>query len=153
MVPAEPGEAFGTLGGVLDEHRKVLGSTWRVPGELLADPGGVLGAGSGGFGSDWGEQPLKKWPGPIGLTVLETKKVPKVNPRGAIFRVKNDAKSHGFFNVILRAILGAPGHPLRQKSSIFIGVLFKIEGRPFCAQAPPRLILGAIFAPKRNPKS
>ena len=53
MVPGEPGEAFGTLGGVLGEHRKVIGSTWEVPGELLGDPGGVFGAAFRGFGGDF----------------------------------------------------------------------------------------------------
>ena len=48
-------------------------------------------------------------------------------------------------------ILGAPGHPPRRKAMIFIGGLFKIEGRPFRAQAPPGSIFGAKTEPKWKP--
>ena len=48
-------------------------------------------------------------------------------------------------------ILGAPGHPPRRKTMIFIGALFKIEGRPFRAQAPPGSILGAKTEQKWKP--
>jgi len=56
------------------------------------------------------------------------------------------------FNAILGTTLGVPGHPPTLKNCIFIGVLFKIEGLPFCHQARPRSIFGTILAPKRRPK-
>ena len=49
------------------------------------DPMEVLVTALGGFwGSDWGEQPPKKSPGPIGVTVLDPKMVPKGSPKGPI---------------------------------------------------------------------
>ena len=87
------------------------------------------------------------------ITVLGPKRVPKGAPRGSILGGKINTNSHQNFNAILVMFFGVPAHAPRQKSCIFIGALFKIEGRPFCAQAPPRSFLGAILAPKIVPKS
>ena len=48
-------------------------------------------------------------------------------------------------------ILGVRGHPPKRKTMIFIKELFKIEGRPFRAQAPPGSIFGAKTEPKWKP--
>ena len=48
-------------------------------------------------------------------------------------------------------MLGVRGHPPRRKTMICIGGLFKIEGRPFRAQAPPGSIFGAKTEPKWKP--
>ena len=143
--------AWRRPGEAPEGHWRSLGGPWGGPGGSLGDPGGVLGTALGGFGGDWGEQPPKKIPGSIGVTVLDPQIVPKGSPKGSILGVKIDTKSHLNFNAILVTFFRVPGHPLRRKSCIFIGVLFKMEGRPFCAQAPPRSILGAILAPRRVP--
>ena len=126
---------FWELGGLPAEPRRVSGAPWEVPGELrggsLGHPVGVLGAALGDFGCDLGEQASTKWRGSIRLTVLDPKRVPKWSPRGGFLGVKINPKSHRFFNAILGAILGVPGHSPRLKSCIFVGELFKIEGLPF----------------------
>ena len=48
-------------------------------------------------------------------------------------------------------ILGVRGHPPRRKTMIFIGGLFKIEGRPFRARASPGSILGGKMEQKWRP--
>ena len=145
--------AWGPPEGAPEGHGGSLGGPWGAPGGSLRHPGGVLRAALGGFGGHLGDQSQKKWPPSNPTTVLDQKRVPKGSPRGSILGGKIDTKSHQNFNAILVAFFSVPGHPPRSKSCIFIGGLFKIEGRPFCAQAVPRSILGAILATKRVPES
>ena len=156
-VPGEPrgsiSGAWRPPGGAPGGYRGSLGGPWGAPGGSLEDPAWVLGAALGDFWRDRGEQAPKKWRGSMIATLLVPKRVPKWSPRGVILGVKSDPKSHRIFNAILKAILRVAGHPRWPKSCIFIGGLFKIEGRPFCPQAPPRSILEAILAPKRVSES
>ena len=96
--PGEPrvtiSGAWGPPGGAPEGHWGSLGGPWGAPGGSLGHPGGVLGAALGGFGAHWGEQSQKKWPGLIGLTVLETKRVPNGSPRAPILGVEIDTKSY-----------------------------------------------------------
>ncbi len=71
---------------------------------------------------------------------------------GVILEAKIYQKSHRSSKAVLGSILAAPGHAPRSKTWIFIGGLFKIEGRPFRARGPPRSILEAKMEPKRRPK-
>ena len=69
----------------------------------------------------------------------------------SIFEVENYKKSYWFSNTVLMWILAPPGHLPRPKPLKMLGGLFKIEGRPFRARAPPGSILGAKMEPKWRP--
>ena len=72
---------LGISGGAPEGHWGSLGGPRGAPGGSPGAPGWVLGAALGGFGADWGEQPSKKWPGPMVITVLVPKMVAKGTPR------------------------------------------------------------------------
>ena len=85
---------WGPPGGAPESHLGSLGGPRGAPGGSLGAPGWVLGAALGGFGADWGEQPSKKRPGSMVITVLVTKMVPKGGPKSPILGIKIDTKSH-----------------------------------------------------------
>ena len=86
--------AWGPPGGAPEGHWGSLGGPWGAPGGSPGAPGWVLGTALGGFGGDWGEQPPKKWPGPIGVTLLQPKRMPNGRPKAPILGRKINLKSY-----------------------------------------------------------
>ena len=82
-------EAWGPPEGAPEGHWGSLGGPWRAPGGSPEAPWWVLGTALGGFGGDWGEQPPKKWPGPISLTVLDPKRCKMGGPRDPFWEAKS----------------------------------------------------------------
>ena len=72
-------------------------------------------------------------------------------PFGSHFEAKNYKTSYRFSDTVLMWILAPPGHLPEPKPLRMFGELFKIEGRPFRARAPPGPILGAKMEPKLKP--
>ena len=85
---ASPGIAFRGLPGLLGLSRMVIGGPWEVLAEFwgsLGDPRGVLGAALCGFGSNWGNQPLKDEPESISCTALGPTVFQKGGPKDPCF--------------------------------------------------------------------